>query len=139
MKYLVYTVLILVFSTGLSFSKEAVDLDQIIKEEPNITIEEVVSSPKDYHKKKILVEGKVAKVKFTTLPNGKQYTAFKLRDDNRNVLRVYTKGTIEGLEEGMYVRIYGKYRKERKYLIKKFKNVVKAKKVLVLSNVALNN
>ena len=139
MKIFTYLVLFLIVSTGLSFSKEKIDLDKIIKNEPNITITEVVESPKLFHKKKILVEGKVSKVKFATLPNGKKYTAFKLKDDNRNVLRVYAKGYIEGFEEGLNVRIYGKYRKERKYLIKNFKNVVKAKKVLVLSTVALNN
>lgn len=108
------------------------DPDKIIKLEPELTIEEVVSSPSEYHGSKILIEGRILKAKVYRLINGKEYTAFEMVDDENNLVRVYTKGVVDDVREGKDVRVYGKFSKEESYFFISFKNVVKAKRILVL-------
>jgi|GEM_PF-5534937 len=114
---------------------EKTDPDTIINEEPKLTIEDVISSPSDFNGSKIMVQGVVQKAKHYTLINGKTYTAFEIADDDENIIRVYKRGIIDGVTEGKDVRVYGKFSEEESYLFISFKNVLKAKKVLVLSTV----
>lgn len=139
MRIITYIFLFILLQGGPVFSKDKINLDKVIKNQPELTIEDLVEYPDEFNGQKVLVEGRVAKVRYTTLPNGKRYTIFKLKGYNKNVLRVYSKGFIDGIEAGLTVRIYGKFSEEKKYIFKKFKNVVKAKRVLILSTVALNN
>lgn len=108
------------------------DPDEIIRSEPDLTIEEVVSSPSEYHGSRILLEGRIHKAKNYRLINGKEYTAFEMIDNEENLVRVYTKGIVDDVEEGRDVRVYGKFSKEESYLFISFKNVIKAKRIMVL-------
>ena len=94
----------------------------------NSEIERIVSNPVYYHGKEVVVEGEVEKIKYTTSSSGKPYTLFKLHDDEENSVGVYTKGRIT-ISKGAKVRVMGKFKKEKRYAIFKFKNVIKAKEV----------
>jgi hypothetical protein len=91
-------------------------------------IERIVSDPVYYHGKEVVVEGEVEKIKYTTSSSGNPYTLFKLHDDEENSVGVYTKGRIP-IFKGAKVRVMGKFKKEKRYAIFKFKNVIKAKEV----------
>ena len=67
-------------------------------------------------------------MKFTKSLSGKPYTAFKLVDSDKNTINFYTKEHLD-IEKGNKLRIYGKFKKEKKYLLIKFKNVMKANSV----------
>ena len=92
------------------------------------TIERIVSNPINYDGKEVVVEGQVKKIKYTTSSSGAPYTLFKLHDGDESTVGVYTKGRIE-ITEGSKVRVMGKFNKEKRYAIFKFKNVIKAKDV----------
>ena len=92
------------------------------------TIERIVSNPINYDGKEVVVEGQVKKIKYTTSSSGAPYTLFKLHDGDESTVGVYTKGRIE-ITEGSKVRVMGKFNKEKRYAIFKFKNVIKAKGV----------
>ena len=66
--------------------------------------------------------------------NGKKFTLFRLKDENNKTLKVYARGFIEELKDGSKIRIHGRYSKEKKYVFKKFKNVMKARKIQILSS-----
>jgi hypothetical protein len=91
-------------------------------------IERIVSNPVYYHGKEVVVEGEVEKIKYTTSSSGNPYTLFKLHDEEENSVGVYTKGRIP-IFKGAKVRVMGKFKKEKRYAIFKFKNVIKAKEV----------
>ena len=91
-------------------------------------IERIVSNPINYDGKEVVVEGQVKKIKYTTSSSGDPYTLFKLHDGDESTVGVYTKGRIQ-ISEGSKVRVMGKFNKEKRYAIFKFKNVIKAKDV----------
>ncbi|HEX3034589.1 MAG TPA: hypothetical protein VHT73_05560 [Thermodesulfobacteriota bacterium] len=94
-------------------------------------IEAIVSNPGQYDGKVVTVEGEVEKVRHTKSFSGDSYTLFRLEDleDNEdNEVGVYTKGHLK-ISRGAKVRVMGKFSKEKKYVIYKFKNVIKAKEV----------
>ena len=91
-------------------------------------IERIVSNPINYDGKEVVVEGQVKKIKYTTSSSGDPYTLFKLHDGDESTVGVYTKGRIQ-ISEGSKVRVMGKFNKEKRYAIFKFKNVIKAKGV----------
>jgi hypothetical protein len=91
-------------------------------------IEKIVSNPVNYDGKEVVVEGEVKKIKYTTSISGDPYTLFKLHDGDESTVGVYTKGRIQ-ISEGSKVRVMGKFNKEKRYAIFKFKNVIKAKGV----------
>lgn len=124
--------LLFLLLTSVVVKAESIDPDEIINTEPKLTIEEVVSSPSAYDGIKILLEGRVLKAKQYRLINGKEYTAFEMVDDEGNLIRVYTKGLLDEIEAGVEVRVYGKFSKEESYFFISFKNVLKAKRILVL-------
>ena len=95
------------------------------------TIEDVVSYPYKYDGAELTLEGQVSKVKFTKSFTGKPYTAFKLLDQENNNINVYTKGHLD-IEKGDKLRIYGKFSKEKEYLLIRFKNVLRAMSVEIL-------
>ena len=96
------------------------------------SIEIIISNSISYDGKEVVVEGEVEKIKYTTFGCGTLYTLFRLHDDDKNTVGVYTKGYIQ-LSEGSRVRVMGKFNKERRYAIFKFKNVIKAKNVEKIS------
>ena len=103
-------------------------------EHSELTIEEVVSEPGRFNKEIITVDGKVQDIKFKKMINGKKFTLFRLKDENNKTLKVYARGFIEELKDGSKIRIHGRYSKEKKYVFKKFKNVMKARKIQILSS-----
>jgi len=120
--YKTVMVLILIVSLHLQ-SSTAVNADEQESE-----IERIVSNPVYYHGKEVVVEGEVEKIKYTTSSSGNPYTLFKLHDDEENSVGVYTKGRIP-ISKGVKVKVMGKFKKEKRYAIFKFKNVIKAKEV----------
>lgn len=95
------------------------------------TIEKVVSYPTEYEGKKIALEGEVSRLKFTKSLTGKPYTIFELVDPAKNMINVYAEGHLD-IEKGEKLRVRGKFSTEKKYLLFKFKNVVKAKTFEIL-------
>lgn len=91
-------------------------------------IERIVSNPVYYDGREVVVEGEVKKIKYTTSSSGNPYTLFNLLDDEENSVGVYSKGRIP-IFKGAKVRVIGKFKKEKRYAIFKFKNVIKAKEV----------
>ena len=119
---------ILAFSLFVGSFAMALDTTQ---NNSTATIEDVVSYPYRYDGAKLTLEGQVSKVKFTKSFTGKPYTAFKLLDQENNNIYVYTKGHLD-IEKGDKLRIYGKFSKEKEYLLIRFKNVLRAISVEVL-------
>lgn len=103
-------------------------------EQSELTITQVVAEPKKYNKEVITLDGKVQDIKYKKLINGRKFTLFMLKDDNNKTLKVYARGYIKELEDGSKIRIYGRYSKEKKFVFKKFKNVMKARKIQILSS-----
>ncbi len=117
-------VLVLILTAGLHFQSST----PINADEQESEIERIVSNPLYYHGKEVVVEGEVEKIKYTTSTSGNPYTLFKLHDDEENSIGVYTKGRIP-ISKGVKVKVMGKFNKEKRYAIFKFKNVIKAKEV----------
>ncbi|MGQ0794078.1 MAG: hypothetical protein ACT4NX_08375 [Deltaproteobacteria bacterium] len=93
-----------------------------------IEIESVVSDPRQYDGKVISVEGVIEKLKHYTVPSGDHYTLFSLIDAEKNSIGVYTKGRLD-VAKGDRLIVTGKFKKERRYALFKFKNVIKARAV----------
>ncbi|HEY7535811.1 MAG TPA: hypothetical protein VH878_07680 [Thermodesulfobacteriota bacterium] len=94
----------------------------------DITIKGVISNPKYYDGKRITVEGKVEQVHHTTSLSGDPYTLFRLHDGDHNEIGVYSKGNLS-ITEGDKIRVTGIFKKEKRAVFLKFKNVIKAKQV----------
>lgn len=95
----------------------------------SVEIEDVVSNPREYHEKKVTLEGVVMKVDYTTSGKGEPFTVFKLEDPNGNEVGVYYEDEHLPIKKGDTVRIMGKFWKEKKYILYKVKNVIKARTV----------
>ncbi|GBD38125.1 MAG: hypothetical protein KatS3mg078_0573 [Deltaproteobacteria bacterium] len=92
------------------------------------SIREIIENPIYYDGKDVVVEGEVEKIKFTESYDGDPYTLFKLYDDENNSVGVYFKGRLS-ITEGDKVKVFGEFKKEKRYAIFKFRNVIKAKRV----------
>ncbi len=101
------------------------DSDEFVE----VTIEEIVSNPKTYNGQKVILEGYVGKVEYTTSSKGEPFTLFKMKDAKNNEVRVYYEDEHLQLSKGDKVKIKGRYKKEKKYLLYKIKNVIKARTV----------
>ena len=131
MQKIIYIIVLIFLPFSILYASSEVR-DEVLSE-PDLNIQTLVDKPSTFDGEKVTVEGQInSKVKYKTLANGKEYTAFKIEDSYNNELNVYTKGHIDGIEKGSKIRIYGKFSKEKKFLFIKFKNVIKAKKLLVL-------
>ncbi len=98
----------------------------------DVTIEEVVTNPKKYDEKKVILEGEVKEYKYTTSSKGEPFTLFKLIDSDNNEVRVYYEDEHLPFSKGDKVRIMGRYRKHKRYLLFKIKNVIKARTAQIL-------
>ena len=98
---------------------------------PSLTIDQVVSSPKEFDRAVLILDGVITEVKYKTLINGKKFTYFRLKDNLDNDINVYARGYVEGLNDGSKIRIHGRYSKSKKYFFKKVKNVMKARKIQI--------
>ena len=100
---------------------------------PSLTIQEVISSPREFDRAILILDGFISDVEYKTFINGKKFTYFKLRDNQDNNIKVYARGYVDGLIDGSKIRIYGRYSKSKKYFFKKLKNVMKARKIQIFS------
>jgi len=94
------------------------------------SFEKYISNPSEYDNKEIVIEGEINKYKFTS-DSGKAYTLFKITDEANNTLNVYYQGKLLKIKKGSVVRVSGKFLKQKRYSFYSFKNVVKAKDVIV--------
>ena len=123
-------VLALLLSPFTSFSEETkyksyTDIGPI--EKTDLTIKQVVSDPDIFHREVITVEGVISKIEYKKLFTGRKFTLFGLEDANQNTINVYARGYVKEIKEGSEVRIYGRYSKEKSFLFKKHKNIMKAR------------
>ena len=134
-KNIVYMTLILfTVSTLNSFSTEDVYKDYTdigIIEGAVVPINEIFQDRDKYHREVIVIEGKLSEIEFKKLLNGKKFTLFIVGDENGNNINLYARGTVEGLEEGSKIRVYGRYSKSKRFVFSKYKNVMKAKKIQI--------
>lgn len=103
-------------------------------EKSDLTVSKVVSDPDRYDREIITIDGRVSDLKYKKFVNGRKFTLFKLRDGNNKTIKVYGRGFIDAIEDGSQVRIYGRYSKKKRFLFKKYRNVMKAKKMFVLDS-----
>lgn len=90
----------------------------------NFSIKELISDPIYYDGKEITVVGEVEKIHYTTR-NGTPYTLFRMYDSEHNLIGVFSKGYIP-ISQGTKVRVMGEFKKEKRVMIFKFKNIIKA-------------
>jgi DNA polymerase III alpha subunit len=94
-----------------------------------VTIKELVSNPKTYNGQRVMLDGFVDKVEYTKSSKGEPFTFFRMNDGNDNEVRVYYEDEHLSLSKGEKVKIKGRYKKEKRYLFYKIKNVIKARTV----------
>ena len=80
----------------------------------------------------MILEGEVKEYKYTTSSKGEPFTLFKLVDNENNEVRVYYEDKHLPFSKGDQVRISGRYRKHKRYLLFKIKNVIKARTAQIL-------
>jgi len=124
-------IIVAVFAVN-SFSQEDVykdytDIGTI--EGPRIPIEDIFLNRDKYHREIIIIEGKLSEIKFKNLVGGGKFTLFIVGDENGNNISVYARGTVDGLEEGLDIKVRGRYSKSKKFFFNKYKNVMKARKI----------
>ncbi len=104
-------------------------------EKPTLTISEVISSGKKFHRKMVTLEGYIGELKFKEMANGRKFTLFQFfEDDPEKRISVYARGFIEGIESGTRIRIWGFYSESKRFFLRKHKNIMKAHKIQILSD-----
>ena len=112
--------------------KTYTDIGEI--EEPEVTISQVLGSPDRFHRTRVTLEGQVGELNFKEMANGRKFTLFRFfEDDPEKRINVYARGYVEGIGNGSRIRIWGFYSKHKKYLFIKRENIMKAKKIQILS------
>ena len=114
------------------YYKDYTDIGPI--EQSDITIEQVISSPEEFNKEVITLDGRIRAIEYKQIFGGKKFTLFELTDGNNNKINVYARGYIEKLSNGSKIRLHGRYSKNKRFMFKKFNNVMKARKVQVLKD-----
>ena len=105
-------------------------------EESTLTISQVLSSRDEFHRKVFILEGRVGKIQFKEMKNGRKFTLFWLfQDDPEKRINVYARGFVEGIQTGSKIRVLGWYRKHKKVFLFKRKDIMKAKKIHVLQGI----
>lgn len=100
----------------------------------DVTIAQILSDPNEYNNDRVALEGFVDKVKYTKSSKGEPFTLFRLNDGTKNEVRVYYEDEHLALSKGDKVKIQGRYKKQKKYLLYKIKNVIKARTVEKLAD-----
>jgi hypothetical protein len=129
---LIGLVLTCIFISRFAYSEETkyknyTDIGPI--EKTDLTIIQVVSDPDKFHREVITIEGEISKIEYKKLFTGRKFTLFGLEDTNQNTINVYARGYVKEIKKGSEVRIYGRYSKEKSFLFKKHKNIMKARKI----------
>ena len=99
-----------------------------------VTVTELVSDPSEFNNQRVTLEGYVDKVEYTKSSKGEPFTLFRMNDGSDNEVRVYYEDEHLPLSKGDKVRIQGRYKKQKKYLLYKIKNVIKARTVKKIEN-----
>jgi len=99
-----------------------------------VTIDQLVSDPKQYDAQRVTLEGFIDKVEYTKSSKGELFTLFRMNDGTDNEVRVYYEDEHLALSTGDKVKIQGRYKKQKKYFLYKLKNVIKARTVEKLEN-----
>lgn len=107
--------------------KSYTDIGRI--DDTNITVKNVVAAPNEFHRDVFTVEGVASEVEYKSLPNGRKFTLFYLTDAEDNDIKVYARGYIDELEDGSELRLHGRYSKEKRFVFKTYKHVMKARKI----------
>ena len=133
--------LLLILPFFLLFSLPVYSKEKIYKtytdigelEKPALTISQVLSSRDEFHRKVFTLEGCVGEVRFKEMENGRKFTLFWLfQDDPERRINIYARGFVEGIQSGSRIRILGWYRKHKRFLFIKRKDIMKAKKIHIL-------
>jgi len=104
-------------------------------EKPTLTISEVISSGKKFHRKMVNLEGYIGELKFKEMAKGRKFTLFQFfEDDPEERISVYARGFIEGIESGTRIRIWGFYSESKRFFLRRRKNIMKAHKIQILSD-----
>ncbi|GJM15705.1 MAG: hypothetical protein DHS20C13_10320 [Thermodesulfobacteriota bacterium] len=99
-----------------------------------VTVTELVSDPNQFNNQRVTLEGFVDKVEYTKSSKGEPFTLFRMNDGSDNEIRVYYEDEHLPLSKGDKVKIEGRYKKQKKYLLYKIKNVIKARTVVKMEN-----
>jgi len=99
-----------------------------------VTVTELVSDPNQFNNQRVKLEGFVDKVEYTKSSKGEPFTLFRMNDGSDNEIRVYYEDEHLPLSKGDKVKIQGRYKKQKKYLLYKIKNVIKARTVKKIEN-----
>ena len=99
-----------------------------------VTVAELVSDPNQFNGRRVTLEGFVDKVEYTKSSKGEPFTLFRMNDGSDNEIRVYYEDEHLPLSKGDKVKIQGRYKKQKKYLLYKIKNVIKARTVKKIEN-----
>jgi len=94
-----------------------------------VTIEQLVSDPKEHNGERVTLEGFVDKIEYTKSSKGEPFTLFRMNDGTKNEVRVYYEDQHLPLSKGDKVKIQGRYQNQKKYFFYKIKNVIKARTV----------
>lgn len=98
-------------------------------EKSDITIAMIFADKDKYHREVLTVDGVISGIEYKKLFTGKKFTLFKLSDTNGNSINVYARGYVSDLQDGTQARIYGRYSKKKSFMFKKYKNVMKSRKM----------
>lgn len=136
MKKIFYGCLIFTILTALtitSYSEESykdyTDIGPV--EGELVQIEEIFADKEKYHREIFNIQGTITAIEFKKLIGGKKFTIFVVEDEKGNNLNIYARGIVDGIQQGSEIKIYGRYSKSKKFLFKKYKNVMKAKKIQI--------
>lgn len=99
-----------------------------------VTVTELVSDPNQFNDQRVTLEGFVDKVEYAKSSKGEPFTLFRMNDGSDNEIRVYYEDEHLPLSKGDKVKIQGRYKKQKKYLLYKIKNVIKARTVKKIEN-----
>ncbi len=130
--YLILFAILILPVSSYSAETEYKDYTDIgVIEDPVVPIEDIFQNRSNYHREIIVIEGKLSKLEYKSIIGGKKFTLFIIENDLGNKIKVYARGTVQGLDEGSDIRVYGRYSKSKKFGFNKLKNVMKAKKIQI--------
>lgn len=130
--YFLILILFTIFGASAYAEEEYKDYTDIGPVEGEVVLIEDIFTDKDkYHREIFNIQGTISAIEFKKLIGGKKFTIFVVDDAKGNSLNIYARGIVEGLDQGTDIKINGRYSKSKKFLFKKYKNVMKARKIQV--------
>ena len=129
-----FLILILIASSAISSNaeegyKDYTDIGPV--EGELVLIEDIYADKDKFHREIFNIQGTISAIEFKKLIGGKKFTIFVVEDSKGNSLNIYARGIVEGIDQGSEIKIHGRYSKSKKFLFKKYKNVMKARKIQI--------